>query len=383
MSTHTKNTAVGLVQTRYFTFGTNQDPFPLVCGKTLAPITIAYETYGKESNKERTILILHALSGDAHAAGRHQADDPKPGWWDRMIGPGRTFDTDRYYIVCSNVLGGCMGSTGPSSVDPKTGKPYGSSFPLLTIKDMVACQARLVRHLGIERLFCVVGGSMGGMQALQWALDYPDMVLSAIPIATAARHSPQCIAFYEVGRQAIITDPNWQGGDYYNGSPPDVGLALARMIAHITYLSEEAMHQKFSRRLQDSIHDYSFSFDKEFQVESYLHHQGSRFVERFDANSYLIISKAMDYFDISHEAGSLSHAFSRVRAKFLVVSFSSDWHYPPSEAKKIVTALRKNDVDVTYSDISSSCGHDAFLIEHDKLGYLISGFLGNLVDTRS
>jgi homoserine O-acetyltransferase len=366
---------------KYFQFAGPDDPFRLVSGKTLPSVTLAYETWGEERNKDRTILVLHALSGDSHAAGVYSAADAKPGWWDSMIGPGRTFDTDRHFVICSNVIGGCMGSTGPSSTNPETDRPYGIDFPLITIKDMVAAQARLLDHLGIDKLFCAVGGSMGGIQALRWAVDFPDRVRAVIPIATTARHSAQAIAFYEVGRQAIMSDPKWNNGDYYDGERPDSGLALARMIAHITYLSEEAMHRKFARRLQNtqSRSQFQHNSEKEFAVESYLSHQGRQFVERFDANSYLFITKAMDYFDLTEDHSSLTEAFENVNAEFLVVSFSSDWHYPPKESKEIVKALRQNDIDVTYSEIFSGAGHDAFLIEENKLGFLIRGFLDNIL----
>ena len=368
----------GIVKIKYFTFASKNNPFKLECGKTLNQVTLAYEIYGNAKNIDKTILIQHALSGDAHAGGRYSPEDKKPGWWDAMIGPGKTFDTDKYYIICINVIGGCQGSTGPGSINPDTGNPYGSSFPLLTIRDMVNAQVELINHLGVDKILTVVGGSMGGMLTLRWAADYPDRVISAIPIATASKHSAMPIAFYEVGRQAIITDPNWNGGNYYEKETPAMGLAIARMIAHITYLSDESMHNKFARRLQDSSKNYQFSFETEFQIESYLHYQGTAFVSRFDANSYLIITKAMDYFDLSYGYKNLAETFSEVKSKFLVVSFSSDWHYPPKESKEIVTALRMNDVDVTYSEINSSHGHDAFLIEFKKLGSLLSGFLNNL-----
>lgn len=371
----TPKPSLGTVERQYYTFGSADDPFRLVCGKHLQEVTVAYETYGDPANRSRTVLVAHALTGDAHAAGRHRPGDRKPGWWDEMIGPGKTFDTNRFFIVCSNVLGGCQGSTGPSSIDPATGHPYGRNFPPITVKDMVRVQYRLLRHLGVDSLFCVAGGSMGGMQALQWAVEYPDFVSSVIPIATTARHSPQTIAFYEVGRQAIITDPNWNNGNYYGGEPPKHGLSVARMIAHITYLSEESMLEKFGRNLQPQQKEGG---KHEFQVESYLHYQGSSFVERFDANSYLILTRALDHFDLTQGKQSLAEAFFETRAKFLLVSFSSDWHYTPGETKAIAKALRLNDVDVSYSEIKSNRGHDAFLIEHEKLGYLIRGFLNHL-----
>ncbi len=371
-----KEGSVGIVKTQYYTFAHPPNELRLECGKKLGPITLAYETYGKlNRDKTNAILILHALSGDAHAAGYHKPTDRKPGWWDIMIGPGKAFDTNRYFVICSNVIGGCKGSTGPNSINPKTGKPYGLSFPIITIKDMVNAQKHLIDYLGIKKLLSLAGGSMGGMQVLQWTVSYPDMCHSAIPIATAPYLSAQAIAFDEVGRQAILSDPNWQKGNYYNTRKiPAQGLAIARMIGHITYLSEESMHRKFGRKLQDK-EKYSYKFLTEFQVESYLHYQGDSFVKRFDANSYLYITKAMDYFDISQGYGSLNDAFKRVKAKFLVISFSSDWLFPPSQSRLIVNALRNNSKDVSYIEIQSPYGHDAFLLECKQLTVLIKKFL--------
>ncbi len=365
---------VGIVQTRYFTFA-QDEPMPLDSGETLGPITLAYETYGKlNEDRSNAILILHALSGDAHAAGYHSPEDRKPGWWDDTIGPGKAFDTDRYFVVCSNVIGGCAGSTGPGSIDPRTGRPYALSFPVVTIHDMVNAQRRLMEHLGIPRWLAVAGGSMGGMQALQWAVSYPALVKSAIVLASTAVSSPQTIAFNEVGRQAIYADPNWNHGDYYGRTPPKAGLAVARMIGHITYLSDKSMRQKFGRRLQNR-ERYGYDFDTEFAVESYLRYKGNRFTERFDANSYLYITKALDYFDLSNGHRSLAEAFRGVRARFLVASFTSDWLYPPAESRKLVSALTANGLDVTYCDIESSWGHDAFLLEVDTMTSLIGDFL--------
>jgi len=365
--------SVGIVETKYFTFAEPPHELLLECGKKLGPITLAYETYG-ELNAERSnaILVLHALSGDAHAAGRHRPDDRKPGWWDIMIGPGKAFDTTKYYVICSNVIGGCKGSTGPSSIDPATGRPYGLSFPVITIKDMVRAQKELIDYLGIPQLLCVVGGSMGGMQVLQWAVSYPDRVRLAIPIATTARHTAQAIAFDAVGRLAIMSDPDWMGGDYYGKANPSRGLSLARMIGHITYLSDESMHQKFGREL---VHEPSYDFVTDFQVESYLNHQGASFVERFDANSYLYITKAMDYFDLTQPSGSLRKELAGVKSKFLVISFSSDWLYPSYQSKEIVSALRRNNKDVSYAEIQTNYGHDAFLLESRTLTELIVNFL--------
>ena len=369
-----ERSSVGIVQTRYFTFA-QDEPMPLDSGESLGPITLAYETYGRlNEDRSNAILILHALSGDAHAAGYHSPDDRKPGWWDDTIGPGKAFDTDRYFIVCSNVIGGCAGSTGPSSIDPRTGKPYALNFPVVTIHDMVNAQRRLMEHLGIPRWLAVAGGSMGGMQALQWAVSYPDLVKSAIVLASTAVSSPQTIAFNEVGRQAIYADPNWNHGDYYGGTPPKAGLAVARMIGHITYLSDKSMRQKFGRRLQNR-ERYGYDFDTEFAVESYLRYKGNRFTERFDANSYLYITKALDYFDLSNGHRSLTDAFVGVEARFLVASFTSDWLYPSAESRKLVSALTANGLDVTYCDIESSWGHDAFLLEVETMTSLIGDFL--------
>lgn len=375
MSSPKEPGSVGIVETKYFTFAEPPNELQLESGKKLGPITLAYETYGEmNEDKSNCILILHALSGDAHVAGKHHPDDRKPGWWDSMVGPGKAFDTDKYFVICSNVIGGCKGSTGPSSIDPATGKPYGLRFPVVTISDMVNAQKHLIDHLGIKQLLCVVGGSMGGMQALQWAVSYPDMVKLAIPIATTARLSAQAIAFHAVGRHAIMADPNFANGDYYGKAIPSAGLRIARMIGHITYLSDQAMHRKFGRGLQDKTAP-SFDFVTDFQVESYLNYQGDEFVKRFDANSYLYITKAMDYFDLSQPSGDLRKELARAKAAFLVISFSSDWLFPSYMSKEIVTALRRNNIDVTYTEIQSDSGHDAFLLETDTLTNLIVNFL--------
>ena len=369
----TFETSVGFVETQSAGF----DELPLDSGLTLSPVTIAYETYGT-LNEEGTnaILLLHALSGDAHAAGYHRGET-KPGWWDMMVGPGRAFDTSRYFMICSNVIGGCKGSTGPADIDRTTGREYGLRFPVVTVPDMVRAQKLLLERLGIERLLSVAGGSMGGMQALQWVTAYPEMVASCIPIATTHRHSPMQIAFNEVGRQAIMTDPNWRDGDYYGfEDPPDAGLAVARMIGHVTYLSDESMHAKFGRRLQDK-EVYGYDFTMDFEVESYLQHQGEVFTRRFDANTYLYITKALDYFDLSGGRGTLVEAFADVPAetRFLVIAFSSDWLYPPSQSKEIVRALKGNGLDCTHLEVNSSFGHDAFLVETGQQTLLISNFL--------
>lgn len=364
-----------IAQTQFATF---DQELQLQSGARLGPITLAYETYG-HLNKDRSnaILVLHALSGDAHAAGRHAHLDAKPGWWDNAIGPGRAFDTDHYFIVCANVIGGCQGSTGPSSVNPRTGKPYGLTFPVITIADMVEAQRLLLDRLGIEQVLAVTGGSMGGMQALQMAVSFPERVRSAIVLAATARVSAQSIALNEVARQAIYADPNWRNGDYYDGPRPNTGLALARMIGHITYLSETSMREKFGRRLQEREH-YGYDFASEFRVENYLKHQGHTFTKRFDANTFLYITKAIDYFDLSCGLPSLADAFRKVTAKILVVSYSSDWLYPSAESKEIVRALLHNGVDATYVEIQSDYGHDAFLLEADRLAELTRDFLSRL-----
>jgi len=378
--------SVGIVQTKYWRFAEPPQELTLRSGVRLGPVNVAYETYGQLSEeKDNVVLICHALSGDAHVAGYHSADDKKPGWWDLMIGPGKPIDTNRFFVVCSNCIGGCKGSTGPSSLNPKTGRPYGLDFPMVTIQDMVKVQhALLTQGLGLERLLCVIGGSMGGFQVLQWAIDYPDMVDSAIPIATTSRLSSQSIAFNEVGRQAIYSDPNWNNGDYYGRQPPARGLAVARMIGHITYLSELSMHEKFGRRLQDR-DEVGYDFGPpDFQVESYLRHKGDTFVARFDANSYLYITKAMDYFDLAADYGSLVEAFRRVKSRFLVLSFSGDWLFPTYQSKEIVRALHANGVKTTFCEIESAYGHDAFLLPNEEQEIMIRDFLNHVYsDVRS
>ena len=367
---------LGKVETLYYTFGQPPQELMLESGEKLGPITIAYETYGVlNGDQSNAILILHALSGDAHAAG-YLDGEKNAGWWDDMIGPGKGFDTDKYFIICSNVLGGCKGSTGPSSINPATNQPYALDFPVTGIRDMVNAQEKLIDHLGINRLLAAAGGSMGGMQVLEWTAHHPQRIRSAIPLATTGRSSPMLIAFSEVGRQAIYADPNWQGGDYYaNGHRPDAGLAIARMVGHITYLSEQSMHQKFGRRLQNK-ERFGYEFQTEFEVESYLRHQGLTFSRRFDANSYLYITKAMDYFDLSTPTGALAAAFAdSTHVKYLVVSFTSDWLYPSYHGKEIVSALTAAGADVTYLDIQSSWGHDAFLLEVDTMTRLLGSFV--------
>ena len=363
------------VKTLYHTFTGPSSKIKFDSGMLLGPVTVAYETYGRLNiNKDNAILVLHALSGDAHAADWHEGDK-KPGWWNDMIGPGKAFDTEKYFIICSNVLGGCMGTTGPSSEKPGEEKRYGLDFPMITIRDMVEVQRQLIDQLGIGRLLSVAGGSMGGMQALQWAASYPDRIKSAIPIATGLKHSPQQIAFDEVGRQAIMADPAWNNGDYYGTGQPGRGLALARMIGHITYMSDESMEKKFSRKLKNK--DYNFSFNPDFEVEGYLHYKGDGFVKRFDANSYLYITKAIDYFDLSGDDSLIQYGM-KPEIKFLVISFKSDWLYPPYQSREIVRKLKGRGIDTTYCEIDSSYGHDAFLIEIAEQEHLVKHFLNKV-----
>ncbi|SRR5579862_1541033 len=363
---------------RAMTFGPDR-ALALDAGRTLAPWTCAYMTYGTlNAARSNAILICHALSLDQFVIG----DNPvtgKPGWWPLMVGPGLPIDTDRFFVICANVLGGCMGSSGPAELDPATGEPRGLSFPLVTVRDMVKAQAMLLDALGIEKLLCVTGGSMGGMQALQWAALYPHRVASAIPIATAARHSAQNIAFHEVGRQAIMADPDWRGGRYFaSGTQPSKGLAVARMAAHITYLSEAALQRKFGRTLQDRA-EISFAFAPDFQVESYLHHQGASFVDRFDANSYLYITRAMDYFDLAADYGGvLAEAFLGSPTRFCIVSFTSDWLFPTSENKRIAHALNAAAASVSFVEIETDRGHDAFLLDEPEMLATVRGFLNSV-----
>lgn len=371
-----------IVEKQFFTFAEPPGKMVLESGAQLGPVTIAYETYGVLSpEKDNAILVTHAFSGDSHVAG-YYADDTKrvkPGWWDSVVGPGKGIDTNKYFVICSNILGSCMGSTGPASTDPSTGKPYGLNFPMVTIGDMVDAQNKLVGHLGITSLLAVIGGSVGGMQVLEWCIRYPDMVRSAIPIATTMRHSALAIAFNEVARQAIMADPNWNRGNYHGGASPDMGLAVARMIGHVTYLSDEAMRRKFGRRLQNKS-DFSFGFDVDFQVESYLRHQGSKFVQRFDANSLLYITKASDYFDLEERGGkgATNRELSKTDSKFLVISYSSDWLYPTYQAKELVQALKRSGQDVSFCEIEADAGHDAFLIPDERLQNILRGFLDGI-----
>jgi len=351
----------------------------LDAGRTLAPWTCAYMTYGTlNAARSNAVLICHALTADQFVIGNHPVTG-KPGWWPLMVGPGRPIDTERFFVVCANVVGGCMGTSGPAETDPATGAPYGLDFPLVTIRDMVRAQAMLVDALGIDRLLCVTGGSMGGMQALQWAASYPQRVVSAMPIATAARHSAQNIAFHEVGRQAIMADPDWRGGRYQSeGTQPSKGLAVARMAAHITYLSEASLQRKFGRTLQDRA-EISFAFAPDFQVESYLHHQGMSFVDRFDANSYLYITRAMDYFDLAADYGGvLAEAFRRSPARFCLISFTSDWLFPTAENKRIAHALNAAAATVSFVEIETDRGHDAFLLDEPEMLAAARGFLNSV-----
>ena len=359
-----------------------EEPLCLDCGVDFGPFTIAYRTYG-QLNKDRSnaILVCHALTGDQYAADPHPITG-HPGWWTTLIGPGGVLDTERYFLICANVLGGCMGTTGPKDIDPATGKPYALSFPLITVRDMVRAQKRLIEHLGIDQLFCVIGGSMGGMQVLEWAASYPESVFAAVPVASAARHSAQNIAFHEVGRQAIMADPDWCEGQYLEaGRRPARGLAVARMAAHITYLSEAALHRKFGRNLQDR-NTVTWGFDADFQVESYLRHQGSTFVDRFDANSYLYITRAMDYFDLAAEHGSVAAAFTGASTRFCIISFTSDWLFPTSESRELVHALNAVAANVSFVEIATDKGHDAFLLHEPELFETLSGFLNGCAEHR-
>ncbi len=370
---------VGVVEKRAFTFGSPAEPMQLESGASLGPVTLAYETYGQlNAARDNAVLVCHALTGDAHAAGVYSADDAKPGWWDIIIGPGKPIDTDRFFVVCSNILGGCAGSTGPSSLNPETGKPYGLDFPLVTVGDMVRAQKRLMDHMSVDRLLAVVGGSLGGMQVLEWAVRFPEKMAAALPLATTPRHSALNIAFHEVARQAIMSDPNWLDGQFYGTAKPATGLAVARMIGHVTYLSDEAMRRKFGRRLQDK-DAFSYNLDVDFQVESYLRYQGRSFVDRFDANSFLYITKAADYFDLAqqHGQGSLAQALSKARARFLAVSFSSDWLYPTAHSRELVKAMKKNGLQVSFCEVEADMGHDAFLLRSLRLFELVEKFLAN------
>ncbi|MFH0784278.1 MAG: homoserine O-acetyltransferase [Pseudomonadota bacterium] len=383
MTTNTNQPAVPITAVKqYYTFAEPPEELVLESGARLGPVTLAYETYGKlNAAGDNAILVAHAFSGDSHAAGFYATDPEgeKPGWWDFMIGPGKGIDTDKYFVICPNILGSCMGSTGPSSINPATGTPYGLDFPMMTIGDIVTTQKVLIDHLGIGWLHGVIGGSVGGMQVLEWCVRYPEMVRSAVAIATTMRHSALAIAFNEIARQSIMADPNWNKGKYYGSSKPDMGLAVARMVGHVTYLSDTAMRRKFGRKLQDK-ETFSFGFDGDFQIESYLRHQGSKFVHRFDANSVLYITKASDYFDVVDRMASLARPRQDKgrQAKYLVISYTSDWLYPTYQAKELVQSLKRSDQDVSFCEIEADCGHDAFLIPDKRLTTLIRGFFDGL-----
>lgn len=376
----TSGTHLSIPQGRSIELGLDR-PLRLDCGVELGPFTLAFETYGElNADRSNAILICHALTGDQFVASPNPLTG-KPGWWSAIVGPGKIIDTDRFFVICSNVLGSCMGSTGPREINPETGKPWGLSFPVITIGDIVQAQARLVDHLGIDKLFCVMGGSMGGMQVLEWCHALPERVFAAIPIATSYRHSAQNIAFHEVGRQAIMADPDWRGGDYFShGVIPHRGLAVARMAAHITYLSEPALHRKFGRNLQDR-HSVTYGFDADFQVESYLRYQGSSFVDRFDANTYLYITRAMDYFDLAEENGGvLANAFVGTDIRFCVMSFSSDWLFPSSESRTLVRALNAVAANVSFVEVQSDKGHDAFLLDEPEFHDTLNGFINGAAE---
>lgn len=366
----------GIVETKYLEV---KEVLQLESGKILPEYVIAYEIYGElNESKDNALFVLHALTGDAHAAGKHSENDKKFGWWNDMIGPGKAFDTNKYFVISSNMLGGCSGTTGPCSINPSTQKPYGLDFPVITIEDAVQVQKKLIDYLGVKKLI-VAGGSMGGMQALEWAVgineNYPDMVTACIIIASTSKLSAQGIAFNAIGRNAILSDPNFNNGNYYGAEKqPERGLAIARMVGHVTYLCEDAMQNKFARRFQDKDKP-DFDFNIDFQVESYLEHQGQTFVERFDANSYLYITKAVDLYDTSQKYGSLEKAFKQTNAKFLVMSFTTDWLFPTSQSKEIVDALIKAGKDVSFCEIESPCGHDAFLLEFETQTKIIKSFL--------
>lgn len=373
MST-TADAGIGTVDTE--TLRVFDDGLDLDCGRRLGPVTVAFERYGAMSAaKDNVILVCHALSGGAHAAGWHQGAR-KPGWWDTAIGPGRAFDTDRFCVLCTNVLGSCYGTTGPASPDPETGRPYGHRFPFVTIADMVRVQKALLDRLGVARLVAVAGGSMGGMQAMQWAVSFPHAVRSVIALATTYRHSPQQIAFNEIARRAVAADPNYRGGEYYDGKRPAAGLSVARMIGHITYLSDPGMERKFGRRRQQTGPGYSLS--PEFEVERYLDYQGRSFVDRFDANSLMYLSRALDYFDLEAGRRSLSDAFAATDAAFLLLTFSSDWLYPPHQLATVASALGDAGRAVEYRELRSDYGHDAFLLEHEAQQPLIRRFLNGI-----
>jgi homoserine O-acetyltransferase len=364
---------VGLVSPHDFV---HAKPFAFRSGQTLPGFTLRYETYGKlNATRDNAVLICHALSGDHHAAGWHSASDKKPGWWNNLIGPGKAVDTRRFFIVCANVLGGCQGSTGPSSTNPETGRPYGIQFPFVTIGDMVRAQKLLLDHLGVVELHSVIGGSMGGMLALRFGTDYPRFTRRVLAMATTGRESAQAIAFNEVGRQAIMQDPAWNRGDYAKDAGPRVGLAIARMMAHITYVTDASMDRKFGRRKKETANGDAYTFDVQFEVEGYLRHQGQSFINRFDANSYLYITRALDQFDLAQSHGSLEKAFGGVEAESLIVGFTSDWLFPPEQNRQLALALLRAGKCASYAELATDLGHDSFLLESEELYLLVRGFL--------
>jgi homoserine O-acetyltransferase/O-succinyltransferase len=364
---------VGLVAPRDFVYAR---PFTFKSGQVIPSFTLRYETYGQlNATRDNAILICHALSGDHHCAGWHSAEDRKPGWWNNLIGPGKAVDTRRFFVVCANVLGGCQGSTGPSSINPETGRPYGIQFPFVTIRDMVRAQKLLLDHLGIVALQGIIGGSMGGMQALLFGIEYPAFTRRILAMATTARESAQAIAFNEVGRQAIMQDPAWNRGDYPKDGGPRVGLAIARMMAHITYVSDASMDRKFGRRKKETAHGDAYTFDQQFEVEGYLRYQAQSFINRFDANSYLYITRALDQFDLAHAYGSLENAFQPVEGETLVVGFTSDWLFPPEQNRNLALALLRAGKRASYAELSTDLGHDSFLLESEDLYSLVRGFL--------
>ncbi|HOJ65331.1 MAG TPA: homoserine O-acetyltransferase [Spirochaetota bacterium] len=368
---------------KYYTFAKEKD-FLLESGEYFGPITVAYETFGTlNENKDNAIFVIHALTGDTHVTGDYDPDNTTPGWWDTLVGKNKAIDTEKYFIICANYFGGCMGTTSPSSIDPETGKEYGLKFPMFTVTDMVKVQKELIDYLGIKKLKCIIGGSLGGMLTLEWNVLYPDMMENSIIIAAAHKTSPQIIAFYEVGRNAILSDPNFNNGDYYNGNFPERGLAIARMVAHITYLSKGAIESKFGRDIKRDIleTDQMYGiFGPMFQVESYLRYQGRKFVSRFDANSYLYLTKAMDMYDMTRGKNRLNDIVAKFKSRILIVTFTSDWHFSPQESWEIVKALMNEDKEVTYVNIDSPYGHDAFLLKNEELEKVIKSFLSNHKD---
>jgi homoserine O-acetyltransferase len=365
---------VGLVEARDFVSG---ETFVFESGQTLVGFTLRYETYGRlNPARDNVVVISHALSGDHHCAGIHSLNDRKPGWWNNLIGPGKAVDTNRFFVICSNCLGGCQGSSGPSSINPANGKPFGITFPFVTVRDMVRAQKLLLDSLGISSVYAVLGGSMGGMQVLQWGIEYPSFVRRLLPMATTARESAQGIGFNEVGRQAIMQDPEWHHGEYPKNGGPKVGLAIARMMAHITYVSDASMDRKFGRKRKGPSENAAYNFDVQFEVESYLRYQGESFINRFDANSYLYITRAIDHFDLAAAYGSLEKAFAHVDAETLVVGFTSDWLFPPEQNRLIALALLRAGKRASYAELSTDLGHDSFLLESEELYALVRGFLG-------